>query len=191
MRLTIKKKKNFLKKRKEVKRIILNEVRKEKGIIFGARSVNKQVPKFLREHTEDYDILSDKDPKKLAKRIEKKLDKRFGGNFYEVKAAQHKGTYKVNNRFTGKGIADVSKREVDVPFVKRKGVRFAKLSFQEKKIKESLANPDARFRHNKDRFSRDRIKISKQVKKKIKKVSKIGRLPRRVPKKQIFGTIDF
>ncbi len=171
MTLTLKQKKNFLKNREDVKRIILNEVRKEKAIIFGARSVNKQVPKFLREKTEDYDILSDKDPKRLAKRIERNLDKRFGGNFYEVKAAIHEGTHKVNNRFTGKGVADVSKREGKVPFIKRKGVKFAKLSFQEKKIRESLANPEAKFRHQKDRFSRARIKLAKKQtpKRKIKK----------------------
>ncbi len=171
MTLTLRKKKHFLKNREDVRKIILKEVRKEKAIIFGARSVNKQVPKFLREHTEDYDILSDKDPKRLAKRIEKRLDKRFGGNFYEVKAAIHEGTHKVNNRFTGKGVADVSKREGKVPFIKRKGVKFAKLSFQEKKIRESLANPEAKFRHQKDRFSRTRIKLAKKQipKRKVKR----------------------
>ena len=191
MALTLEQKRKFLKNRKDVKKIILDEVRKEKGIVFGARSVNKQILKFLKEPTEDYDILSDKDPKKLAKNIERRLDKRFGGNFYEVKTALHEGTHKVNNRFTGKGIADVSRREGKVPFIKRKGVRFAKLSFQEKKIKESLANPDAKFRHQKDRFSRDRIKISKQVKKKPRKPTRISRLPQKVKGSQIFGPLNF
>ncbi len=168
MTLTLKKKERFLRNRKAVKRIILSEVKKDKAIIFGARSVNKQVPKFLREKTEDYDILVDGNPKKVAQRIEKRLDKRFGGNFFVVEAAQHKGTQKIKNRFSGKGIADISKREGKVPSVKRKGVKFASLKFQEKKIRESLSNPEAKFRHQKDRFSRDRIKISR-LKKKVKR----------------------
>ncbi len=45
MTLTLKEKERFLRNRKKVNKIILQEVRKEKGIIFGARAVNKQIPK--------------------------------------------------------------------------------------------------------------------------------------------------
>ncbi len=169
MGLTLKEKEKFLKNRRVVKKIILQEVRKEKGIIFGARAVNKQIPKHLRVHTEDYDILTEGNPKKLAKRIERRLDKRFGGNFYSVEPAIHEGTQKIRNNLSGKGVADLSKREVKVPFVKKKGVKFAKLRFQEKKIRESLSNPEAKFRHQKDRFTRDRIKLARQHKEKIRK----------------------
>ncbi len=169
MVLTLEQKDSFLRKKKQVSKIILNQIRKEKGIIFGARSVNKQVPKHLRSHTEDFDVLVEGNPKTLAKRIERKLDKKFGGNFYSVKDAQHEGTKTVKNNLSGKGVADISKREEKVGFVKRKGVRFAKLSFQEKKIRQSLADPKSKFRHQKDKFSRDRIKLSRIKKKKKKK----------------------
>jgi len=172
MGLTLKEKEKFLRNRKQVRKIILQEVKKEKGIIFGARAVNKQIPKHLRVPTEDYDILTEGDPKKLANRIEKRLDKRFGGNFYSVSQAQHEGTEKIRNNLSGKGVADLSKRKDKVPFIKKKGVKFAKLKFQEKKIRESLANPEAKFRHQKDRFTRDRIKLARQHKEELRKKRK-------------------
>lgn len=165
---TLKQKEKFLRRRNDIKKIILSEIKKEKGIIFGARAVNKQVPKFLREKTEDYDILVDGDPKKVAKRIERRLDKKFKGNFFSVEPAKFPGTEKIKNNLSGKGLVDISRRKEDIKTVKRKGVKFARLRFQEKKIKESLANPEAKFRHQKDRFTRDRIKISRQLKKKRK-----------------------
>ena len=183
MGLTLKEKEKFLRNRSAVNKIILQEVRKEKSIIFGARAVNKQIPKHLRVHTEDYDILTEGNPKKLAKRIEKRLDKRFGGNFYSVSQAKHKGTEKIRNNLSGKGVADISRRETKVPTVKRKGVKFAKLKFQEKKIRESLANPEAKFRHQKDRFTRDRIKLARAHKESL---SRIRKLVKRKSKR--FGT---
>ena len=162
--VTLKQKEKFLRNRNKVRKVILSEIRKEKGIIYGARAVNKQIPKHLRVSTEDYDVLTDKDPKKLASRIERRLDKKFGGNFYKVKQAQHKGTHKVVNNLSGKGIVDTSKREGKVGVIKRKGIRYANLQFQKKKIRESLSNPEAKFRHQKDRFTRDRIKLAKKSK---------------------------
>ena len=164
MTITLKEKEKFLRNRKAVKKVILQEVRKDKAIIFGARAVNKQIPKHLRVHTEDYDVLVEGNPKKLAKRIERRLDKKFGGNFYSVEPARHEGTEKIRNNLSGKGLADISKRKDKVPFVKRKGVKFAKLKFQEKKIRESLSNPEAKFRHQKDKFTRDRIKLARKNK---------------------------
>lgn len=176
MTLTLEQKERFLRNRRAVNKIILQEIRKEKAIIFGAKSVNKQVPKHLQTHTEDFDILTKDNPKRLAKRIERRLDKRFKGNFYEVKPAQHPGTHKIINRLSGKGIVDTSKQEEKVGFVKRKGVRYARLRFQEKKIRQSLADPESKFRHQKDRFSRDRIRLARKHKLKLKRRRKRKRV---------------
>ena len=172
MALTLIQKERFLRNRKAVNKIILQEIRKEKAIVFRARSVNKQVPKHLQVHTEDYDVLVKGDPKVLARKIERRLDKRFKGNFYEVQPAQHPGTQKIINRFSGKGVVDTSKQKGKVSFVKRKGVRYARLRFQEKKIRQSLSDPKSKFRHQKDRFTRDRIKLARQHKIKTKRKPK-------------------
>lgn len=165
MTLTLKQKENFLRKRKRLKRVILSAIKKEGGVVFGARSVNRQVPKHLESSTQDYDVFVKGDPKKTAKRIEKKLDKKFGGNFFKVKPALHEGTYKIISVTSKKGIADVSQHPKEkIKVVKRKGVKFAHLDFQKKKIKQSLADPKSKFRHDKDKFSRLRIKLSEQKK---------------------------
>lgn len=164
MTLTQKQKKKFYKNREKVREIILKNAKKKGHIIFGARSVNKQIPAYLRKHTEDWDVFSET-PKKTAKRIERKLDKEFGGDFFSSKEALHKGTYKVQNKVTLRNVADYSKPEGKVPFVKRKGVKYAKLKFQKKQIKKSLSDPESRFRRNKDLESRQRIKIAEQEKK--------------------------
>ncbi len=192
MALTLEDKEKFLRNRSKVKKIILNEIRKEKAIIFGARAVNKQIPKHLRTHTDDFDVLVEGNPKKLAKRIERRLDKKFGGNFYSVEPASHEGTEKIRNNLSGKGVVDISKRKDKVSIVRRRGVKFATLKFQEKKIRESLANPEAKFRHQKDRFTRDRIKLARQHKTEIKKgkIKKSGSHKKRRTLKTNFSNIS-
>lgn len=162
--VTLEEKNRFLKNKNQVRKIILSEIKKDGGVIFGARAVNKFVPKHLRVHTEDYDVLVKGDPKKVARRIERRLDKKFKGNFFKVQPAQHPGTETIKNNLSGKTTADLSKLKEKVPTRTIKGVRFARLSFQEKKIRESLANPEAKFRHQKDRFTRDRIKLARKHK---------------------------
>ncbi len=173
--VTLEEKNKFLKNKANVRRIILSEIKKDGGIIFGARSVNKQVPKHLRVHTEDYDVLVKGDPKKVARRIERRLDKKFKGNFFKVQPAQHPGTETIKNNLSGKTTADLSKLKEKIPTIKRGGVRFARLSFQEKKIRESLADPASKFRHQKDRFTRDRIKLARKQKTKRRRPKRINK----------------
>ncbi len=96
MPLTRQQKIKFYKNKKKIAEVVVDHVRRKKHIIFGARSLNAHFPKFLDKPTVDYDILVEKgDPKKVAKRIERKLDKKLGGNYFVVEAARHPGTYKV------------------------------------------------------------------------------------------------
>ncbi len=191
MALTQEQIQNFLRKKKQVGTIIRRVVKKEKAIIFGGRANNKQLKKHLQVQTEDYDIFVKGNPKKIAKKIEKKLDKKFGGNFYRIEKARHEGTYKIQNRVSGKGTADISKQKEKIGFIKRKGVRYANLEFQKKKIRESLSDPKSKFRHDKDKFTRLRIKLNKvKTRKKPKKIT-LRKKVRRLSKPLAIPSLNF
>ncbi len=184
MVLTRKQKISFYKNRKKVGEVIIDHVKKKKHIIFGARSLNAHFPSFLDKETVDYDVLIEKgSAKKVATRLEKKLDKRLGGDFFIVEKAVHGGTYKVKRKLGKEGIIDVSKSEKKVPTDKIRGVRYSKLSFEREKIRESLADPKSKFRHEKDRERLGRIKIFESLPKKRKPVRKKtfkSRLPKKI-----------
>lgn len=167
MVLTRKQKISFYKNKRKIAEVIIDHVKKKKHIIFGARSLNAHFPKFLDKPTVDYDIIVEKgNPKKTARRLEKKLDKRFGGNFFLVEKARHPGTYKVKRVLGKEGIIDISKAKEKVPTDKIRGVRYSKLSFERKKVRQSLRDPQSKFRHDKDRERLERIKIFESLKKK-------------------------
>lgn len=169
MVLTRQQKIAFYKNRKKIDTSILKEIKKRKLILFGARSLNRQLPPFLRKETKDYDILVTKrDPRIVAMELERRLDKKFKGNLFVVEKGKAEGVYKVKRVLGKEGVIDVVKLKGKVPFVKRRGIRVSTLVFEKSKIKESLANPDAKFRHDKDRERRGRIRIFEGLKKKRK-----------------------
>ncbi len=173
--LTLKEKERFFKNQKKVGIVIINHVKKRGLILFGQKATNRQLPEDLRKDTQDYDIFS-QTPKKSAKRIERKLDKKFKGNYFEVRESKfHKGTHKIISRIGNKAIADIGKPDRKIPIVKRKGVKLASLEFQKQQIKKSLADKESKFRHPKDREVRARIKIAEQR----KELSKRKRTKRR------------
>ncbi len=173
-KLTLEQKEKFFKNKKRVGRIIISHVKKKGLILFGQKATNRQLPKDLRKDTDDYDIFS-KTPKRTANRIERKLDKKFKGNFFEVRPALHKRTHKVISRIGNKGIVDVSKPNRKIPIVTRKKIKLASLEFQKQQIRKSLKNPEFKFRHPKDREVRSRIKIAElrklQRKKKQRRIN--------------------
>ena len=164
--LTLEQKERFFKNQKKVGKIIINHVKKKGLILFGQKATNRQLPEDLKKDTQDYDIFSPT-PKVTAKRIERKLDKKFKGNYYEVREAKHGGTHKVIQRIGDKGVVDVGKPDRKVPTVTKKGVKLATLEFQKQQIRKSLADPQSKFRHAKDREVRSRIKIAERRKKDI------------------------
>jgi len=190
MTLTLEQKEKYFRNKNKVKRIILEVAKKENLIIFGSRSVNKRLPKHLQVHTEDYDIFTKKNPKKIAQKIEKKLDKKFKGNFFVSEPAAHPGTHKVKSVIGDREVADISKKPKKIETFSRKGVRYARLNFQKKKIKESLADKQSKYRHAKDRETKTRIQIFEKKKPKkrvvrrrkslnaIQRSRSIGRLPK-------------
>jgi len=172
MTLTERQKISFYKNRKKVGEVILRTAKKRKHIVFGSRSLNRQFPKFLDKQTSDYDLLTEKPAKGAASRIEKNLDKKFGGNFFEVKEAAHPGTFKVVSRVTKDGVADVTQRKERVRTKKIKGIKYSALEHEEGNVKKSLADKESAFRHDKDRERLQRIKIFRGLKGKRKTVKR-------------------
>jgi len=153
----------------ERERTIHNQVRKNNSIIYGGRSIMKQLPFFMRRPTEDYDIYTKK-PKKNAVELEKKLDRQAGMDYFYVKPALYPGTFKVMNR--GKdlkdprddvGVADFTKMPVPKPKTKRiEGIRYSLLSQEKKNKLKALRDPEYKFRHEKDRGDYKRMVEKKE-----------------------------
>ena len=114
----------------------------------------------------DWDIFSLADPKELAKKLEAKLDKHYGGNFFRVEPAIHPSTFRVKSNVTGNVVADMSFKDRTVTFKRIKGINYASLGWLEKEAKETLSDPDDKFRWHKDRDTLQRIRVFKKAKRK-------------------------
>lgn len=152
-------------------RIIKKQAKKNKEIIYGARSMNKQLAYgFLGRGTFDWDLFSKK-PRRSALQLERSMDRKSKGDYYYTKEAMHPGTWKVmfigNDRKKGGrddvGIADYTKKPPKLRTVKRNGLRYAHVNEQVKNIKKSLSDPQSAFRHEKDRLDWKRIKVSRRL----------------------------
>ena len=160
--ITIKEASKYYKKDQRGKlsdKVIIEELKGKPEIVYGARSINAVVPAFLKRHTDDWDILTKDDPKIVADKIEKALDKRYGGNFFLVAPAKHEGTYKIKSRVTGKEVADITIKEDEVEHRKKGGINYATLDHQVLKLKDALSKEDAKFRHERDKETLQRIEV--------------------------------
>lgn len=145
--------------------IIENQVKKDKNIIYGARSIKKRLGWFGRE-TSDYDIYSNS-PRRSAVKLERKLDKGVKANLFYSKPAMHKGTYKVmSSGFDRKrgteddyGIADFTKPKGRIRTTTIQGIRYDLLSEERKNKIKSLKDKKMQFRHEKDKNDLQRINI--------------------------------
>ena len=165
MALSDKQKLKFYRKPKLAERTLLANAKKRGHIIFGARAVNKFLPPYLDKHTEDYDIYS-KTPHKTAHRVENKMDKRYGGDLFFVKKGMNEGTFRIMSNVTNREVVDYTIRPDKVQHKTIGGLKYATLNHQKKKIRESLNNPEAFFRHAKDRETLQRIKLFEKTKRK-------------------------
>lgn len=149
--------------------IILQDAKQNKLIIYGSQSLYKQVPLALQSTSGDYDIFAKK-PKQAAKRVEKKLDTAYGGDFFFVKPAQHPGTFKVISK--GKdmrkgtkddvGIVDYTKPDHKIPFRTIEGVRYVTLGEMKKNKVKTLKDKESQYRWEKDREHLELIKVKKK-----------------------------
>jgi len=157
----LKKTEIFHKKKKDIPRIIASKTGPNE-VIYGARALNKQFPEHLKEHTIDYDILSP-NPKKDAKETEQALDKHFGGDYFDVEAAQHPGTWKVKG-INGKTYADYTEKPKGTRSRTIDGKKYLPLSSIAKHIKKTLKDDSAKYRWRKDQDAYNRIKLVLQRK---------------------------
>lgn len=147
-----------------INEVILKIAKQRKQIIYGARSIQKQANLLARD-TKDWDIF-DKNPKKTAKLVQKKLDKNVGFDYYFSKPAEHEGTWKVKGRgedgimntADDESIADYTKPETKPPFVVIDGIRYRLLKEELKKKVATVKDPEFEFRHEKDSDDIRRIK---------------------------------
>ena len=146
----------------KIKKIILKNVRKKQHIVHGARALNEFFPPFLDRPTEDYDIFSST-PKRTAEKIEKRLDKRFGGDFFRTEPARFLGTVKVKSNVTERTVADYTNPKREIFHTRRRGIKYANFKHFKRRIKESLKEPKNRFRHDKDRETLRRIKLTEKL----------------------------
>ena len=153
----------FYTKKKEIRKIILSDVDNNE-IIYGQSAINKQLPRKLRVYTEDYDIFST-NPRQEARQVERALDKYFGGNYFKVKPAIHKGTFRVVSLIDGKVYADYTKLRSPVPYRIINGKKYITLDYAKKDKLKILRNPKAKYRHKKDRDALNRIRLGEKLKK--------------------------
>jgi hypothetical protein len=155
----------------EIDKIIINETRKNKDIIYGAQSIKKQIG-VLSRPTIDFDIFTS-NPELQAKKTEMLLEKttKPKNDFY-VKPAEHKGTYKIKNVGDDKkqntkddiSIADYTKTPNPIPpFKIIDKVRYRTLTQEAKAKRKALKDKEYAFRHEKDRDDLERVEASKVI----------------------------
>lgn len=154
-----------------VEETVLNQARKEKNILYGARSINAQTFGLTNRNTFDFDIFS-KSPKKSAMSTEKALDKKVYGNQFYTKPAKHPGTWKVmhvGNDMKAKtkddvGFADYTKTPNPKPkTILINGIRYRRLSEERRAKLKSLSEKEMAFRHAKDRADLNNINVSNRI----------------------------
>ena len=154
----------FHRKKHKIDNIVLSTL-DDGEVIYGEQSLKARFPKWLERPTIDYDVFAD-NPRKEAIETERRLDKRFGGDYFYVKPAMHPGTFKVVSKINEEGYADFTKKKKKVPHDKIKGRNYRKLSEEKKDRMKSLNDPESAWRHGKDRDALNRIKVYEKMKRK-------------------------
>lgn len=152
----------FYERKSNIRNIILENVGEDE-IIYGASAINKYLPLKLRIYTEDYDIFAI-NPYAEARQVERALDKYFGGNYFQVKPAEHKGTFRVVSKIDGKVYADYTLTPKKIPYKIINGKRYITLDYAKKDKLRMLRNPKAKFRRSKDKDSLNRMNLAKSFK---------------------------
>ena len=153
--------------RNKIDGIVLKDTKKKKGIIYGRRALNKQVPGFVRAETRDYDIYINQ-PKKQAHYMQKKLDKEVAGGYdlFYAKPAIHPGTHKVMHKGGDlrKGtdddfeVIDYTNKPRKITTIKRNGIYYESIGSIKRGKKKILQDPKSAYRHEKDKADLARIR---------------------------------
>jgi len=156
----------YRKEPKATERAILSFLRDSRNpqmIVYGAKAVNAYLPAWLDKETGDWDIFSPANPRELAGKLEERLDKHYGGDFFRVDPAIHPSTFRVKSNVTGHVVADVSLKDRTVSFRRIAGINYASLDWLENEAKRLIADPDTKFRRAKDKDTLQRIQVHKKA----------------------------
>lgn len=153
----------------------------DKLIVHGGKAINAHLPDWLDKATEDWDIFSTT-PRATAKKLEEVLEEKYKGNYFTVKPAKHKGTFRIKAIVTKRVVADITLPEQEIEYKNIEGVNYATLDYHVAQIKRTLAIPEYSFRHGKDKETLQRSRIHRQSHprrkkakaKSIKVMSKVG-----------------
>jgi hypothetical protein len=141
--------------------ILKTELAKRKLTVYGARASNIQLPNYLNRKTEDYDVLANK-PKKTAVELLNRLNKEYGGEYFKLEKAEHKGTYKIKSNVTGGTIADVTQAKRFPKSKEHLGIRYRELPSIKSTLKKVLKSGKAEFRKEKDLELLQRIELGEK-----------------------------
>ena len=148
----------------DTKRIILSNVQRNDGVVYGATAAQMRMGSNARQ-TRDVDAFV-RNPRRVAQQTEKQLDSNWGSDQFYNKQAKHKGTWKVKDKgFDGKMGTDDDKTVADFsPMTKPAprtsvigGMKVVELSHVKQTKSKSLENNKFKYRHPKDREDVDRI----------------------------------
>lgn len=158
------KRKLFSRNKKVVNRVVRGFLAKRKiGIVHGTRATNAQLPRDLNRKTLDWDVFVKK-PELRARQLERKLDKKFGGDFFHVKKGLGSPgieVWKIKDNFNDEGFVDFANSNRVVPSIPKRGVQFATLKDQLERARENIKNPELKFRREKDQNLIDRVRKSR------------------------------
>ena len=146
--------------KQDVNNVIMELAQRDRQVIYGQQSVNAQIPSKFRRETKDYDVLT-KRPKQSAEKLAEKLNKRFNTDEFKVVPAKYGKTFKVKDK-TGKTVADYTSTTKKPKTKEVWGVKYADLSYQQKKLKRILKDEEYKFRHDKDRDTLKQIREGKK-----------------------------
>lgn len=158
-KLTVNQKLGYYENKDLAKQMVIQDATEDGHVIYGATAINAQVTPQLQRHTDDVDIKV-KNPKKEAYQMEKKLDKAYKGDYFSVKKAKYKNTYKVKSNVTGKTVVDYTKMIKAPPVKQVLGTKYEDISAIKQSINRTLKDESSAFRHDKDREALQRIKLN-------------------------------
>ena len=148
----------------DTKRIVLSNVQRNNGIVYGATAAQMHMGANARP-TRDVDAFVN-NPRRVAQQTEQQLDKNWGADQFYHKQAKHKGTWKIKDKgFDGKAgtnddqtVADFSPMPKPRPRTSMiGGMNVVNLSHVKQTKSKSLADNRFKHRHQKDGEDVDRI----------------------------------
>jgi len=138
---------------------------KYNDIVVGSSAFNSLVkfPFPYRKQWTDVDVKSPS-PRKRALSIERNLDNQANMDAFYVSTLTHDAgkTYRVHSRLGDKVVADIGKKDHNIPHKTHRGTNFETLGHRQQELEKMVANPSASYRREKDLKQLNRVKRYRQ-----------------------------